>query len=61
MYKPQQQSLWVFLQPFETGVWLLMFGATVVVALSIMALEYSWRRQTPEGGAKAGIWDFWTR
>ena len=36
VYKPQQQSLWVFLQPFENGVWLLMFGATVVVALSIM-------------------------
>ena len=66
IYKPQPQSLWVFLQPFEKGVWLLMFGATVVVALVLALLEYPWGDVLRGNGAteeipKAGVLDYWKR
>ena len=52
------------MQPFETGVWLLTFGATVVVALVIMLLEYPWGRPGGAAGGQAerpGLHEVWSR
>ena len=35
-------GIWTFLQPFEWRVWLMIFGSSVVVALSVMFLESTW-------------------
>ena len=42
IYKEPSQLLWTFLQPFEWRVWLMIFGSSVVVALSVLFLEWTW-------------------
>ena len=49
------------LQPLETGVWLLMFGATVVVALSVAVLECPWWDLLLGGGPAVSASDIWRR
>ncbi len=43
VHRDHRGGMWVFLQPFEPAVWLLAFGSSVVVALTVLLLEGSWR------------------
>ncbi|KAG1677491.1 hypothetical protein FOA52_001947 [Chlamydomonas sp. UWO 241] len=38
-------SVWSFLRPFSTGVWLLVFAGAVAAGLAVMLLEREWRQQ----------------
>ena len=42
LYYPTTITIWTFLQPFEWRVWLMIFGSSVVVALSVFLLEWTW-------------------
>ena len=51
VFKSSGGNLWSFLSPFEWRVWLLMFSSTVVVALSILLLEFIWTTGSKPGQA----------
>ncbi|GAX84112.1 hypothetical protein CEUSTIGMA_g11535.t1 [Chlamydomonas eustigma] len=52
IYEPSYPTVWWFLQPFEWRVWFLVFASPVVVALSLLVVEYPWWRvqQVQSGG-----------
>jgi hypothetical protein len=53
-YNAPMPSLWSFLQPMDTPVWLLMFLTPVITAMALMLLEhFPWSVVMPKGRVPA--------
>ncbi len=60
--QPSYTFLWAFLEPMGKGIWLLMFGAPVAVAVALLLLEFPWGRLRASPTRGGRFWsNLWNR